>query len=287
MNDTTSITAEEKLQAALAELKTQPLPAEAWLLLAAAESAAQELSQELETARQQTAAAHQERLKFVSVVTHELRLPLTSIKGYTDLLRQGIVGPVNDQQKNFLNVVRSNVERMTALISDLSDMSHLQSGRLKLQTQKTSLKTVVDQVLTVYQPRFDEKSQTFSQTGTDETIQIEVDPNRLAQVLGTFLNNANRYTPAGGQISLTVTAAGPELRFEIADSGIGISPADQLKIFSPFFRSEDEAVREFPGWGLALHVASLLVVNMGGRVGFSQHTGPGQRLLVQPASRLK
>jgi len=275
MNDTTSISAEEKLQAALAELKTQPLPAEAWLLLAAAESAAQELSQELETARQQTAAAHQERLKFVSVVTHELRLPLTSIKGYTDLLRQGIVGPVNDQQKNFLNVVRSNVERMTALISDLSDMSHLQSGRLKLQTQKTSLKTVVDQVLTVYQPRFDEKGQTFSQTGADETIQIEVDPNRLAQVLGTFLNNANRYTPAGGQISLTVTTAEPELRFEIADSGIGISPADQLKIFSPFFRSEDEAVREFPGWGLALHVASLLVVKMGGRVGFSSTLGQG------------
>ncbi len=265
----------DQLHSALQKLQTEPLSEEARAALQQAAEAAGLISNELQAARQAAQDANQERAKFISVVTHELRLPLTSIKGYTDLLRQGIVGPVNDQQKNFLNVVRSNVERMTALISDLSDMSHLQTGRVKLQKQNFSLQSVVDDAARPHQARLDEQGQKLTQQVSEPPALIQADQNRLVQVLSTLLSNASRYSPAGAEIVVAACQEGASLRFEVTDHGIGISEADQLKLFSPFFRSEDPAVRELPGWGLALHVAKLLVDLMGGEIGVQTALGQG------------
>jgi len=119
------------------------------------------LELELQQLEQDAQAARQDKAKFISVVTHELRLPLTSIKGYSDLLRQGLVGPLNDQQANFINVIRTNADRMAVLISDLSDMSHIQSGRLKLQPRMVNPVSLIDELKLVWQTRFQEKHQEF------------------------------------------------------------------------------------------------------------------------------
>ncbi|MBN1147720.1 MAG: GAF domain-containing protein [Anaerolineales bacterium] len=219
--------------------------------------------------------ANQAKSKFVSVVTHELRIPMTSIKGYTDLLRQGAVGPVNEQQVNFLNVVRNNVERMNALVSDLSDISRIETGRLKLDSAPIPVHGYVEETLQSLQPKLEEKGQTLVVDIAPDLPRATADPNRLMQILTNLVSNAWKYTPSGGQIRILARREGEFVRVEVADNGIGISVEDQAKMFTQFFRSEHPQVREEQGWGLGLSVARRLVELMGGSMGFSSTLGEG------------
>jgi signal transduction histidine kinase len=211
--------------------------------------------------------ARQARSKFVSVVTHELRIPMTSIKGYTDLMRSGVVGPVNEQQSNFLNIIRNNVERMSALVSDLSDMNHLETGRLKLDYKPVSISDCVSEALAILKSRLDEKQQSLVCEIPGDLHQTYADANRVIQILIYLIGNASKYTPANGQINVRARLQGDIIRIEVKDTGIGINPADQAQLFKAFFRSEEAAVRDQPGWGLSLHVARGLVELMGGEIG--------------------
>jgi signal transduction histidine kinase len=221
--------------------------------------------------------ARQDKAKFVSVVTHELRLPLTSIKGYTDLLRQGIVGPVNEQQTNFLNVIKSNVDRMSTLISDLADMSHIQSGRLKLQPKLYELERHWVDFINIWRPKFEQKNQALQVEIAPGIPELQLDPERFHQILGYLLSNANRYSSANTTTTLHMVYLEGWLHIEVQDEGIGIHEADQDKIFEPFFRSDNPAVRELPGWGLSLHVAKLLATLMNGKIGFVSEPDRGSK----------
>ncbi|NJN44478.1 MAG: HAMP domain-containing histidine kinase [Anaerolineae bacterium] len=211
----------------------------------------------------------------MSVVSHELRIPMTSIKGYTDLLLQEVMGSVSDPQKNFLGVIRNNVDRMQVLVSDLSDISRIETGRLRLENVALPLNGLVEQVAKSLQPKMEEKEQTLRVDVPEDLPKCYADPNRLIQVLTNLVSNAWKYTGTGGQISVTGRLEGNRLLVEVADNGLGISEEDQAKIFSQFFRSEDEKVRAETGWGLGLSVTKNLVELMGGEIGFRSTLGEG------------
>ncbi len=211
--------------------------------------------------------ANQSKTKFVSVVTHELRIPMTSIRGYTDLLRQQAVGPINEQQLNFLNVVRNNVDRMSALVADLSDISRIESGRLKLECTSLSLEKYVAEALRNLRPKISEKSQKLEVELPPDLPQVYADANRLVQVLNNLVSNAWKYSPPGGKIHLTASRVGEFVRLEVSDNGVGISEEDQAHLFNQFYRSEDPIVRDEQGWGLGLNVSRHLVELMGGKIG--------------------
>jgi signal transduction histidine kinase len=211
--------------------------------------------------------ANQAKTRFVSVVTHELRIPMTSIKGYTDLLRQGMVGPLNETQQNFLEVIRNNVERMSVLVSDLSDISHIETGRLKLSLSTVNLGENVKQVLQSIRPKIEEKQQILTVNLPEDLPAVNADPNRLAQVLTNLVSNANKYTDPDGKIDVRARLEGEFVRVEVSDTGLGISAEDQPRLFTQFFRSDDPMVREQQGWGLGLNVTQRLVELMGGEIG--------------------
>jgi signal transduction histidine kinase len=213
--------------------------------------------------------------QFVSVVSHELRVPMTSIKGYSDLLRQGAVGPVNDQQVNFLNVIRNNVDRMSNLVSDLSDISKIEAGRTRLSFSFIPLKAHVEEIVRSLQPKLDEKGQRLELKIPKDLKQIYADPSRLDQILLNLLSNASKFTPQGGQLAVNARQEGDFIRVEVVDNGIGISPEDQKKLFSQFFRSEEPAVRNEPGWGLGLSIVRRLVELMGGVINVQSTFGKG------------
>jgi signal transduction histidine kinase len=215
------------------------------------------------------------KTKFISIVTHELRTPMTSIKGYTDLMRQGTVGPLNPQQLGFLDVVRSNVERMAALVADLADISRIETGRLKLEFDWVDVPESVGQILKNLRPRLDEKHQILEASVTPGLPKVYADPNRLAQVLTNLIGNACKYTPEGGKIRIAASPQGKFVRLEVSDNGIGISPQDQVQLFTQFFRSEDPVVRNEQGWGLGLDLTRRLVLMMGGQIGFRSKLGEG------------
>lgn len=269
----------ESLQTALQRLEAAGIAEEARQSVREALQQAESLRQACETElgwlAEQIQEAQQTKNKFVSHVTHELRLPLTSIRGYTDLMRQGIIGPVNEQQLNFLNVIKNNVERMSALISDLSDINYIETGRMKLNQKLIFLDEHVEEALVNFKARLAEKEQTLEVIIPELTRPVYADPARLVQIVSTLASNAWKYTPKGGKISIRALESGGWIKVEVTDTGVGISPADQEKIFTQFFRSEDEAVREHPGWGLALHLARRLVEAMGGEMGFESTLNQG------------
>lgn len=269
----------DDLRANLQRLTAYPLPEGANELIENTIGLANELERSLKSEydalQEAMTMAQQAKNKFVSVVTHELRLPLTSIKGYTDLLRQEIVGPINEQQAEFLDTVRKNVERMSALISDLSDISHLETGRIKFAIQTIPVRQAIEGALNQYLTRIAEKGQVLEVNLPNEIPNLQADPNRLLQVLSSLISNAWKYTPSGGKITLRAIPEQDDVRLEISDTGIGISPQEQVKVFTQFFRSENEAVREYPGWGLALNLSKRLVEAMGGSMGFESKLGEG------------
>jgi len=213
--------------------------------------------------------------RFVSVVSHELRMPMTSIKGYADLILQGRTGAITDLQREFLGIVSGNVERMRLLVQDLSDISRGETGQLHLRPAKIVLADLIDQVLGTLRPKIEEKRQALVLDLPDGLPQAFADPNRVTQVLTNLISNAWKYTPIGGRIRLGLAQAGEYVQVEVEDSGIGISADDQTRLFDQFFRSEDPAVREEQGWGLGLNVTKMLVDRMGGEIGVSSRLGAG------------
>jgi signal transduction histidine kinase len=277
--DTPAQAAAPLLQAAkpigvLVVSRREPFPDEALEFLTRLSSRA---SIAIQNARlyQAVQRANQEKSKFVSIVSHELRIPMTSIKGYADLLLKQMAGPVTDQQVNFIETIRNNVERMSTLVSDLSHISRIETGRLKLDLAYFPLPSYIDEVLKTLRHKIEEKNQTLELYVTDDLPEVYADPNRFVQVLTNLLSNAWKYSPDGGWITVIARPAGGSVRLEVRDTGIGISEEDQEKLFSQFFRSEDPAVREEQGWGLGLNVTKRLVELMGGKIGVRSELGKG------------
>lgn len=219
--------------------------------------------------------ANQAKSQFISIVTHELRIPLTSIKGYTDLILQEAVGDVNEQQKKFLDVIHNNVSRMSALISDLSDISRIERGKLRLEPDFISLPARVEETLDGLRPKIEEKSQQLKVDFEEGLPDVYADPNRLVQILTNLVSNAWKYTPKEGKITIRAYPKDKYVFVEVKDTGYGISEQDQEEIFNQFFRSESPHVREEIGWGLGLNVTRRLVEVMGGEIGFRSKLDQG------------
>jgi signal transduction histidine kinase/putative methionine-R-sulfoxide reductase with GAF domain len=222
--------------------------------------------------------------EFVSFVAHELKNPMTSIKGYTELLVAKAVGPVNDAQANFLAVIRANVDRMNTLVSDLNDLSKIEAGRLRLDFAAVNLGEVIQEVERSTRRQFEEKEQHLVINLPAALPLIWCDQMRLLQILVNLVNNANKYTEQGGEIVIGAVQTNKEWSNEgseqvvhvwVKDTGIGISPEDQTKIFQKYFRSDDPKTREVPGSGLGLNITRSLVEMQGGQIWFESEYRQG------------
>ncbi len=229
-------------------------------------------------------AANLAKSEFVSFVSHELKTPMTSIKGYADLLAAGAMGALNEIQQQSLNTIRGNVDRMATIVSDLTDIARIESGRMRLEMKAIPFQGVIDDVIRTVQGQYDAKEQTLIKEIEPDLPPVWGDHVRLVQVLTNLMSNGYKYTPVGGMIRLAVKRSAniwdskgvPEvLHVSVQDTGYGISSEDQKKIFTKFFRAEDRAIREAPGTGLGLNIFKLLVELGGGRAWFESEPGKG------------
>jgi signal transduction histidine kinase len=221
---------------------------------------------------------------FVSFVAHELKNPMTSIKGYTELLAGGAVGGINEMQTNFLHTIKSNVERMSTLVSDLNDNSKIEAGRLRLEYKATDAADLVDEVVRTLNRQIEDKNQTLEIAIPERLSPMWADRIRVGQVLTNLLSNAYKYTPESGTLQVGVEesenhwdpdGAPRVIHLWVKDSGIGMSMEDQQKIFQKFFRSDDPKAREAPGTGLGLNITKSLVEMQGGRIWFESEYRQG------------
>jgi signal transduction histidine kinase len=209
---------------------------------------------------------------------------MTSIKGYTELLAGGKVGGINDMQSNFLNTIRSNVERMSTLVSDLNDNSKIEAGRLRLDYKPVDVPDIVEEVIRSSRRQIEDKKQVVEAKLPAKLPPVWADRTRVGQVLTNLVSNAHKYTPEEGRIIVGAEATSnqwdPEgaarvVHVWVRDTGIGISAEDQSKIFQKFFRSEDDKAREAPGTGLGLNITKSLVEMQGGRIWFESEFRKG------------
>lgn len=223
--------------------------------------------------------------RFTSLMVHEIRIPLTSIKGYTDMLAKHIAGPLNEMQQQFADTIRSNVGRMESLVTDVSDASKLYAGRIRLDPKLDLYKNIAQQVQKDLAERAAERQQTLVFETPDGLPLLNVDGERLALVLRKLVANAIQYTPEGGQITVRAEAVDGRLKVSVIDTGIGMSAEDQAHIGERFWRSEDERVREVKGHGLGLAIAMGLIELMGGEFFFSSELNKGSTFgFVLPAA---
>ncbi len=223
--------------------------------------------------------------RFTSLMVHEIRIPLTSIKGYTDMLAKHIAGPLNEMQQQFADTIRSNVGRMESLVTDVSDASKLYAGRIRLDPKLDLYKNIAQQVQKDLAERAAERQQTLVFETPDGLPLLNVDGERLALVLRKLVANAIQYTPEGGQITVRAEAVDGRLKVSVIDTGIGMSAEDQAHIGERFWRSEDERVREVKGHGLGLAIAIGLIELMGGEFFFSSELNKGSTFgFVLPAA---
>jgi signal transduction histidine kinase len=228
-------------------------------------------------------AANIAKSEFVSFVSHELKNPMTSIKGYTELLAAGAVGPVTEGQANFLTTIRSNVDRMATLVSDLADVSRIEAGRIKLDFIAVNFKDVAEEVIRSLRRMIEEKKQQLILDLSPDLPQIWADRVRLVQIVTNLLSNSCKYTPAEGEIIVSAEVCDNQwdqqktrvVHVQVKDNGIGMNPEDQKKVFQQFFRSEDPQTREAPGTGLGLNITRSLVEFQGGHIWFESEFRKG------------
>jgi signal transduction histidine kinase len=239
------------------------------------EERVEQRTQELAEARDDAVAANRSKTEFVSIVSHELKLPMTSIKGYSDLMLSGATGQLNENQTSFLTVIRNNVNRMATLVSDLADIARIESGNLRLEPREVPVWDVIDEVVTLTRTQVIQKNQTVTVDIPAELPKAWCDRNRLAQILTNLVSNANKYTQEGGAIIIHATRDNKMIQIKIEDNGLGMTPEDQQKLFSKFFRSADDKVREAPGTGLGLSITKNLIELQGGKIWFESQFRKG------------
>lgn len=216
---------------------------------------------------------------FVASVSHELRTPLTAIMGYLDLVldEEDAVGP--DVRQN-LQVAKRNSERLLRLVSDLLFTAQAVEGHVSVDVQETDLASLVDQALTDLGPRADEVGVDLRRR-LPRRLVAQGDPVRLRQMIDNLVSNAVKYTPAEGSVTVALCEEGDHAVLRVSDTGIGISPADQSRLFSRFFRTRDAETRAIQGIGLGLAITRSIVEAHGGTIRVDSHVGSGTTFLVR------
>jgi len=221
-----------------------------------------------------------DRLKseFVATVSHELRTPMTSIKGYVDLLLMGATGALNENQMHFLEIVRNNIDRLNSLVGDLLDVSRIESGHVILEKMPVDLHGVAENIVTevLNRSQRENKPIALSLESTKEQPRVLGDTARVRQILDNLVDNAYCYTPRNGTISIHVHQEGEFMQVDVKDSGVGILPADQSRIFERFYRGEHPLVLATPGTGLGLSIVRELVEMHNGKIWMTSSGVPGE-----------
>ncbi|MGB6679688.1 MAG: PAS domain-containing sensor histidine kinase [Candidatus Bathyarchaeia archaeon] len=227
-------------------------------------------------ARDITERKQLEKMKdqFISAVTHELQTPLVSIKAYIDYPLTGKMGPLSENMKSNLKIVKRNTDRLLQLTGELLDLRRMELGRLELNKEDLDYQEIIKNCLEEVKPLFEEKQQILNIQLPHGQLNIQADKIRLSQILMNLLSNANKFTPEEGGISVIVEDTNGEIRTKISDSGIGIRKEDIKRIFEPF--SSIKKPTYIKGTGLGLSVTKGLVEAHRGRIKVnSQGEGKG------------
>jgi signal transduction histidine kinase len=240
---------------------------------------------ESESARRQLALRNEQLLEadrvkdeFVALISHDLRTPLTSIMGYLELTLDD--GNLTEQQRGYLDIADRNGDRLLRLVNDLLFVARLEAGQLDLQPGELDLAAVVRQSVAEAEPRAAAGGIELT-CETSDVAAVQADKGRMYQLLDNLVSNALKFTPAGGDVRVSLTPVNGIVRLEVSDTGVGIASAEQGRLFERFFRASTASERQIPGTGLGLYIARAIVEAHGGSIAVRSELGEGTSFCVE------
>ena len=244
----------------------------------------EELAASLQSANTRLREQDIQKTEFISFATHQLRSPLTSIKGNTSLILEGDAGPVPEQMKGIIEIIYTSIKTMGNIVEDYLNMSRLELGTMKYNLIEMDFKDLVHDVMNEQKINIESKALTYS-ISVDEalTYKIKADPDKFKQIIMNVVDNSVKYTPKGSlSISLTKNPAHNAILFSVSDTGVGIKPEVIPKLFRKFSRAPDASVSNIHGTGLGLYIAKEFIAAHKGRIwAESQGEGKGSQFYVE------
>jgi PAS domain S-box-containing protein len=268
-------------------------------------SARKQAEAQLKQSNEELARATRLKDEFLANMSHELRTPLTAILGMSEILQEEVFGELNEKQHQYTEVIANSGKHLLKLINDILDVSKISAGKLELDISTVSVKELCTSSLVFLKQQAHSKHIQLTTNLPADLEDIDVDERRIRQVLINLLTNAVKFTPAGGQVTLEVRvqelesdsqnatsknrigtmtqvhdhqeilASGPWILFSVIDTGIGIAPADQVKLFRPFIQIDSSLNRHYEGTGLGLALVKQIVELHGGFVSLTSQLGQG------------
>ena len=233
-----------------------------------------------EQVRAALTATSQHKSDFLASMSHELRTPLNAIIGFSEVLKGGMAGPLNERQQDYVDDVLDSGRRLLALINDILDLARLEAGQLQLSTEPVAVAALVERSLGIVGPEASERGVRIVTGPIDDRAVVVGDHVRLQQVVVGLLSNAVKFSRSGGEVRLVTTLRDDEVRLEVHDSGIGIHPAQRRSIFEAFSQGSGQSEPTAEGTGLGLALAKGLVELHGGRIWVESEPGVGSTFTV-------
>jgi len=230
------------------------------------------------TFRDNTKESEIDRMKteFLSLAAHQLLTPTTAIKLISEMLASGYYGEINNpEQKENIQGIHRLAGRMTCLIKSLLNISRIEAGRLTVDPRPTNLKDVINGLFIELKNKIEEKQHIVNIIVDEKLKEINIDPQLIHEVYKNFLTNAIKYTPKGGNISVTVTTQGDDVVSKVTDNGYGIPANEKTKVFEKFYRGDNIIKIEKEGEGLGLYLIKQIVEVSGGKVWFESEENKG------------
>ena len=243
-----------------------------------AEEAVRSIQVKLEQSNETLQRKNEEIQNFYHTLSHELKTPLTSTREFISIVMDGLAGPLTDTQREYLGIARDSCNQLRVCINDLIDATRVETGKLAIHLQPTSLRHLIQQVVTTMKSAAAEKKITLAQELEPDLPDLPLDPNRMTQVITNLLNNAIKYTPPGGEVLVEAhgRAAEPELiQVSVRDTGCGVPRHEQARIFDRLYQVKTGDATTEQGVGLGLYLCRELVQLHGGRIWVESDLGKG------------
>ncbi len=233
----------------------------------------------MQSAKETAEYASRAKSDFLANMSHELRTPLNAIIGFAEILRDELVGPINDEQKECVNDIRFSGQHLLEMINDILDLSKIEAGKMFLQLEEIAIVEAVEEVNAIINALAMKKNIELTLTGP-ENITIQADRVKIKQIFYNLLSNAVKFTPEGGKVTTQLKITRNNLHVKVIDSGIGIAEEDKMKLFAPFTQIDTSKSRQYGGTGLGLALTQRLIELHGGEISVTSEEGKGSTFII-------
>lgn len=217
------------------------------------------------------------KTEFVSIVSHQLRTPLSSIRWSLDAVLSERSGKVSSEQMEYISTIRNSNDRMIKLVDDLLNITKIEQGRIVLKKEKVDLSKLIDEVIEELSPYAKANKVTLETKIEAKNLKVNADRQYLTIAISSFVDNAIRYIKNSGEVTVTLTKKDQAAKIVVEDNGVGISKEEQKNVFRKFFRTKNEMRHRTEGTGIGLYLTKTFVELHGGKVGFSSEEGKGSK----------